>query len=595
MVRKRLNVLGVHDRAFGRMHHLLAALAGLVALAFASLAFLAAPAYAATTTLAFTPTSGVAGAPISFTGSGWTAYGRVQVSMTKGTVVTPICAEQADGNGALVPLDCAIPTTVVAGAYTISATDSASKTATATGTLAVTPSLTLTSTASSATIADVAVGQVVNVSGAGFAATSPLTATFGGTAISLSPASPKSSATGGLSGETFTVPSVTPGTVVFSVKDTAADTATYSLTVVKPTITHSPSTGLAYKPVSVSGAGWLENDSVTLSLVSGASSTSMCTVTADSTGAIDPTSCVVPYYIPAGSYQMVASDGSVVITDPTTFVLAPSVSLLGPDSAATTRATAGQTVGVLGYGFAATSGVTATFAGTAVALSPAVTTQANGGFATTSFVVPASTPVSTAAVVFKDAAGHTANFNLSVYKPTISAAVSTGASGHPIRFAGTGWPGNDSVTVSLSSLGVSTTVCTLPSDSTGTIVSTSCKVPTTVPYGKYTITGTDNLNLTNSMTVSNATQFTVTPGITITGANGTKTPSAAVGQTVGIYGTGYAANATSMSATFAGSALTLTPSPTTNSQGATPSAAPPVTPAWSTFKVPTVTTPATTR
>ncbi len=148
--------------------------------------------------------------------------------------------------------------------------------------------------------------------------------------------------------------------------------------------------------------------------------------------------------------------------------------------------------------------------------------------------------------------------------PTISVSSTSGTSGEPVTFSGSGWIPFDSVAVALEGT-ASSFVCQLAADSTGTLTTQSCIVPTGLPAASYTV------NAHDSSTSVNGATFTVHPGITVAGANGQPTVEVGRGQVVGLSGSGFGSGATITSATVSNAQgatpVTLTPAPTINTQG----------------------------
>ena len=134
---------------------------------------------------------------------------------------------------------------------------------------------------------------------------------------------------------------------------------------------------------------------------------------------------------------------------------------------------------------------------------------------------------------------------------TITYNVNAGASGAPVVFSGTGWSAYDSVTVKFAGSNTGS-VCTITATATGSIGPRSCAVPAGLPAGNYTVTASDTSNL-----VDGVASFAVEAGITLTGGNGNTTSDAAVGQTVGVFGSDFATTSV-LTATFGGNPVSVT-------------------------------------
>jgi hypothetical protein len=578
-----------------------------LAIVLASIVSLAPPAFAASATISFSPTSGQSGSPIVFTGTGWLPYDNVTVQL-QGTFTGNVCSITADSTGAIGPKSCVVPPGLPAGTFTVKAFDSSSNSATASGTFAVQPAvkaLYLPQTGTPTPTTQVAVGQTVGLSGTDFAPNSLISATFNGSPLPLTgfPSPVTTGSVGAFSNVTFTVPSVgSPGPATLLVTDGSSNTTTYIFTVYQATITHSPSGAASGGPVTIAGSGWPANDSMSLDLTSLVASAKMvsatpspvhtpgtkgmspaatttpppCIVTSDSTGTIDPTTCFVETWVPGGPYTLNATDNFLSVNDATTFVVLPSITMYGAANTPTNTAAIGQQIGISGSGFVPTSSISVTFAGQSVPLTTAVTTDGSGSFTGATIVVP-SVALGPELVKVFDGSPNPAAANINVFAPTIVTSAPSGASGQPLSFSGAGWPGDDSLSVRMvSSTGTATNVCTVTTEAAGGIISKSCTVPTGIPYGVYTVNATDTF-----LSVNSTTQFTLKPGIIVYGANGQRTATAAPGQVVGISGSGFAANST-VSTTFGGSTVALapTPTPTVSASGSTPTPTP-------TFTIPT--------
>jgi hypothetical protein len=394
----------------------------------------------------------------------------------------------------------------------------------------------------------------VSVTGNGFAASSPVTAKFNGSAVALTPAT-TTNVNGTFTGSTFTVPSVAPGSYPLLVTGGAGHTATAALEVDAATLV-APASGLSGDAISVSGAGWPGDDSIIVRLFLGASGTFVCSIFTDSTGAIPAQSCTVPTGLPAGTYQINASDNFLSVSHP--FTVSPGLVVLGSGGSSSGDVAAGQTVGLTGSGFTPGSAVTAKFNGAAVTLTPSVTTNSAGSFTGATFVVPAKTKAGISTLVVTDGSLISSTLSITIFKATL-VAPSTAASGSLVSFSGAGWPAIDSIVVRLFQGTSGSFVCSISSIAGGTVPSQSCTIPTGLPAGFYTLVASDgNVSVTKS--------FKMTPGVTMLGSSGSATARAAAGQIVGLTGTGFTPGAP-ITAKFNGVAVTLSPATTANGQG----------------------------
>ena len=157
---------------------------------------------------------------------------------------------------------------------------------------------------------------------------------------------------------------------------------------------------------------------------------------------------------------------------------------------------------------------------------------------------------------------------------TIAVTPTGGVSGTHVTISGANWPGYDSVSVTLVQGAASTFMCTVVASSNGTVAPQACTVPTSIPKGAYTLTGTDGA-------VNATTAFTLKPGVSVLGFNNAPAQFVAAGQTLGLTGDGFASTSV-IKATFNGVNAPLTPAASTNPAGQF---------SGSTFVVPTATTP----
>ena len=499
-------------------------------------------------TIAVTPTTGMAGHYVTVSGAGWPGYDGIVVRV--GT--TYMCSVTSDSTGTVPTQSCIVPTSLTAGAYVVSASDGTNTANAPSFTLA--PGLTLFGSGGSATGA-AAVGQAVSVTGNGFAASSPVTAKFNGSAVALTPAA-TTNVNGTFPGSTFTVPNVAAGSYPLLVTAGAGHTATATLEVDAATLV-APASGLSGGAISVSGAGWPGDDSIVVRLYLGASGAYVCTIYTDTTGAIPAQSCIVPTNLPAGSYQINASDGYLSVSH--AFTVSPGLVVYGSGGSSSGDVAAGQTVGLTGSGFTPGSAVTAKFNGVAVTLTPSITTNSAGSFTGATFVVPAKTTAGKSTLVVTDGSSISSSLSIAIYKAKL-AAPATAASGSLVSFSGSGWPGIDSIVVRLYQGTSGSYVCTIYSIAGGTVPNQGCTVPTGLPAGSYSLVASDgNASVTKP--------FKMTPGVTMLGSSGSATARAAAGQIVGLTGTGFTPGS-AITAKFNGAAVALSPATTANGQGA---------------------------
>ena len=300
--------------------------------------------------IALTPTSGAVGSTVTVSGSDFAANSLITVKFDGTTVATPTStAAGAIPSGVTFTVPSA-----TSGAQTVTVTDAYSNSATATFTIPASISLSPTSGA---------VGSTVTVTATGMVGSQLVTATFGGTAVTLSATTTTS--TGGLSA-TFTVPASTSGAQTVKLSDgTNSPTASFTVT---SAISLSPTTGIVGSSVTVTATGMLGSHAGVTATFGGAAVTLSATTTT-STGGLSAT-----FTVPAstsGAQTVKLSDGTNLPT--ASFTVTPAITL-SPTSGGVY-----STVTVSGSGFAASSTITIKFAGTAQTTSPSTVTTSSSG------------------------------------------------------------------------------------------------------------------------------------------------------------------------------------------------------------------------
>ena len=265
----------------------------------------------------------------------------------------------------------------------------------------------------------------------------------------------------------------------------------------------------------------------------------------------------MPTGLPAGSYQITASDGFLSVSH--AFTVSPGLVVYGSGGSSASDVAAGQTVGLTGTGFTPGSPVTAKFNGAAVTLTPSITTNGSGTFTGATFVVPAKTKAGKSTLVVTDGSSISSSLSITIYKATL-AAPSTAASGSLVSFSGAGWPAIGTIVVRLYQGASGSYVCSIYSIAGGTVPNQSCTIPTGLPAGSYSLVASDGY-------ASVTKPFKMTPGVTMLGSSGSATARAAAGQIVGLTGTGFTPGS-AITAKFNGAAVALSPATTANGQGA---------------------------
>jgi len=299
-------------------------------------------------------------------------------------------------------------------------------------------------------------GGVVNVTGAGFAANSAVAITYDGTAVTTTPASIVSTASGNVSGS-FTVPLSGPGvhTVVFS---DSQGTLSVSFTITS-SVSSTLLSGTVGAQTTLNGLGFPPNAAVAFAFDNAAVATTPASVTTGSNGAFSATLTIPD--AARGAHTIKVSSGATVLT--MTFVVSPSVSI-SPVSGYV-----GQAVSVNGAGFAANSVVSITYDGTAVTTVPASMTSTASGKVSASFAVPSSGP-GIHTVVFNDGQGTLgASFTITA---AVSSTTLSGAVGAQPILSGLGFPPNAAVVFAFDNAAVATAPASVTTGSNGAFSAT---------------------------------------------------------------------------------------------------------------------------
>jgi 5-hydroxyisourate hydrolase-like protein (transthyretin family) len=506
-------------------------------------------------TLTATPAAGVSGATVGLSGTGWPANDiSMRVELNVGTAQNFVCFTSTDGNGNL-GASCTVPTGLIQGSYNLVVEDNS---------LAVTVPFTLNPGITAlgfggSPVINAAAGQTVGLTGSGFAANSALKATFKAKAIALTFAT-STTTDGAFTGTGIVIPAATKtGIYPITVTDASSNTATIDVSIYKATLKAAPATGVSGATVNLSGTGWPSNDiSMRVELNVGTAQNFVCFTSTDGNGNL-AASCTLPTGLIQGKYNLVVEDNSLAVSIP--YTLNPGITVLGFGGSPVINAAAGQTVGLTGSGFAANATLKATFNGTSVPLTAAVSTTTDGQFSGTGIVIPATTAAGDYPVTVKDSSGHIGTVMVNVYAATLTVTPTTGISGQTFEVNGTGWPSNDiSMRVELTVGTSQTFACFASTDGNGNLAQ-SCTVPTGLIQGPYTLVVEDN-----SLAVS--TPITVDPGISLFAAsNGAVLTSAAPGTAATVSGSGFAPNSTIVKLTIGSKVVSFTAAPVTGASG----------------------------
>jgi len=296
------------------------------------------------------------------------------------------------------------------------------------------------------------------------------------------------------------------------------------MTIAKPvtpalagTVTVSPASGPVATTIAISGTNFI---GTTYQITFGYG-TAFSQIIGGGTvvgGAITPTSFVIPK-IPGGEYTIrIQTFGDENETRIATFTLTPEITL---DKSS---GFVGDEVIVDGNGFAASSSTTIYFGTKDVATT---TTNANGEFADTAFIVPEGYNGSHT-VEAQDAAGNSVTASFST-RQSIAITPITGASGTVATVSGTGFRAKNPITVTFDVLAVTTTPPLVTTNDYGSFTAT-LPVPVIV-NGTYKVNATDGTNKAS-------TDFTVLAGTSISPTTTEASPGH-VGMELNVTGTGF--------------------------------------------------------
>ena len=383
------------------------------------------------------------------------------------------------------------------------------------------------------------VGQLVTVSGQGFAPNSHLGVIFNGTDI---PFNFITTSTGAIpAGATFTVPQgAALGNNTVVITDNSFNYYSNNFAVTTPSIIVSPQSGSSGIIVGVTGSNFIANSTIAITFDGNTTVTTPSTITATSTGSFSSTFSAADT---AGIKPVVVSDGVNSVT--ANFTIVPSVTPITP-----TSGPQGTIVTFGGAGFAANSDINVFVGGTFAQTVPVnLGTNSNGSFSG-SFIVPFSSAGSQT-VNITDANG---NFNSSqtftVTIPTITVSPNTGTVGQTVSITGSNFVTSSSINITFDGALFVQTAAT----SSGQFSGASFQIPASIT-GSHIIKVVDSSN--NSI---NAT-FTVSPSLTLNPTSGI------VGSSFTIASNGFAATST-VNLSFGGSQISTNPSTlTTGSTG----------------------------
>jgi hypothetical protein len=484
------------------------------------------------------PTSGpLEGNLVKVSGNGFAQFSNVTVSFDG----TPMTTATTDGLGQFGAVFTVPPTSP--GGHTILAADTSGNSATATFT-AVPSTIVLSPKFGP-------VGTSVTVQGEGFAQLSTVTVTFSGATVATATTGPA----GAFAAE-FDVPASTLGPQPVQVVDTASNSAS-AFFIVTPggasggsttsgggSITVRPAQGGVGYSLVVNGSGFAQFSPVTVTF----DGATVASATTDGSGMF-----IAAMVVPSSSVgaHVIGANDSNGDSATTPFTVVPVVVSLTPS-----QGPAGDSVIMMGSGFAQFSLVTVTFDGATMAQ---VTTKGTGDFRAL-FTVPPSSSLGPHTVVATDSSGTSASTTFDVQASSIVLDPSSGPAGSSVVVQGQSVAQFSTVTITFDDSVVSTAT----TDAFGRFEASFLVPPSSV--GPHTVKATDSSPAANSATatfnvlLSTSTTMSCSPSSVITGAEtecvGTVSGSSPTGTLTFSAGAGGFAPSATCTLTAAGSCYT---------------------------------------
>jgi hypothetical protein len=394
--------------------------------------------------------SGQTGSQISISGNGFNA-GNTISGYFDNTVVN---TTTADSYGAFSNLLITIPETYK-GLHTIKATDSSGPSSSVNYT--VNPKI-------SVVPAEASVGNQVNVSGSGFASSSPITFSLDNLSI-LSLITTNS--VGSFTATALTIPIIYSGEHTLKAQDFSGSFATAGLTT-RGVFNINPQSGPANTVVTVSGVGFGPGKNIIITFNGVNIGTNPPVVTSDANGNFSA-SLTIPGTA-SGTFPVAVTDGSTSLTS--TFTAAATA------KATQNQGTVGGNIPINGNGFNAGNTINIKYDGVQIGTA---TADNNGAF---SAILPA--PVSTAGehkVVATDGV-NSINFIFTII-PSAQANVDNGHVGTEIIISGTAFAPKGTVNIKFGNFQAASAIA----DGNG-VFSTSFKAPA-AKSGKQLISVSD--------------------------------------------------------------------------------------------------------
>lgn len=354
-------------------------------------------------------------------------------------------------------------------------------------------------------------GQVVIITGSAFDNSSAATITWDGAALTTTPSSVTTSASGAIPASgtvSFVVPSSSYGAHTVQITTGSTNIGVATFTVNTPAIAiSSPTVPTAGLPPGVTLTVTATNLEASQTTTFYFDDTSMGTSTSSVNGTAELV-FAIPDVNNTGAHVIRASNSAYAVASMTMTVATPAITLTPSTSAVGTQ------INVLGTNFKAGAAVTFYFNGTSLSMGSLVTANGAGSFANTFTVPTAAAGANT--VKAQSYANLFAAATLTVSTPAITVTPTSGAGGLSVTVSGTGFKASSTVNFYVNGSSISTTATT---NSLGAFQA-AINMPSSAPSGAQTIRAqTDDVNFATGTYTITAAAVTASP---TTGAPGTK-------------------------------------------------------------------------
>jgi hypothetical protein len=310
-----------------------------------------------------TPTTTAAGSQVSVSGTGFTAFSPVTLTLGGVSIGTTVTASNL---GSFSDALITIPG-VASGSHALTATDNNAKSASTS--ITTSQSMTINPTTGTG-------GTTINISGNGFIASRSISILFNGATVSTEPGAVTSNASGNFSAS-IKAPALSAGTYTLNVSDgTNTSSATFTIST---SAKIGQTTGAIGSDIPFSGSGFNKNSIIKIQY----DGIEITSTTADNNGTFSATFKVPPGA--AGPHSVIITDGINAI--PATFTATASAQISGGGtSGSQITGYVGSDITVSGSGFKPGAVVAIKYDG---AQASTATVANNGSFSAT-FKAPAS-------------------------------------------------------------------------------------------------------------------------------------------------------------------------------------------------------------